>query len=81
LVRSGGYKGINRGTRDIMKITGATGIDNIIRNWHTSGIKSTLNWYQGVAPNNFLIPNKTTWEQQEGIKSSGNGGNKTKLRY
>lgn len=81
LVRSGGYKGMTRGTRDIMKITGATGIDNIIRNWHTSGIKSTLNWYQGVAPNNFLIPNKTTWEQQEGIKSSGNSGNKTKLRY
>ena len=71
MVRSGGYKGMTRGTRDIMKITGATGIDNVIRNWHTSGIKSTLNWYQGVSPNNFLIPNKSTWEKEQGIKSSG----------
>ena len=81
MVRSGGYKGMTRGTRDIMKITGATGIDNVIRNWHTSGIKSTLNWYQGVAPNNFLIPNKTTWEQQEGIKSSSGSGSKSKPVY
>ena len=79
MVRSGGYKGMTRGTRDIMKITGATGIDNIIRNWHTSGIKSTLNWYQGVSPNNFLIPNKSTWEKEQGIKSSSSGGKKRKL--
>ena len=76
LVRSGGYKGMTRGTRDVMKITGATGIDNVIRNWHTSGIKSTLNWYQGISPNNFLIPNKSTWEKEQGINK-----NKEKLAY
>lgn len=70
VIRSGGYKGMTRGTRDIMKITSPTGIDNIIRNWHTSGIKSTLNWYNQVSPNNFLIPNKSTWEKEQGIKPS-----------
>ena len=77
-VRSGGYKGMTRGTRDIMKITGATGVDNIIRNWHTSGIKSTLNWYSGIAPNNFLIPNKTTWEEQEKAETGSNETDKKK---
>lgn len=81
MVRSGGYKGMTRGTRDIMKITGATGIDNVIRNWHTSGIKSTLNWYQGVSPNNFLIPNKSTWEKEQGIKSSSSGSKKSNIVY
>lgn len=74
VVRSGGYKGMTRGTRDIMKITGATGIDNVIRNWHTSGLKSTLNWYSGVSPNNFLIPNKTTWEKQNGGSTQKSNG-------
>lgn len=79
VVRSGGYKGMTRGTRDILKITGATGIDNLVRGWHTSGIKSTLNWYSGVAPNNFLIPNKSTWEKENGIKNSS--GKKVKPIY
>lgn len=79
VVRSGGYKGMTRGTRDIMKITGATGMDNVIRNWHTSGIKSTLNWYQQVSPNSFLIPNKSTWEKEQGITKSK--GSKSKLVY
>ena len=79
MVTSGGYKGMTRGTRDIMKITGATGIDNVIRNWHTSGIKSTLNWYQGISPNNFLIPNKSTWEKEQGITKSKKS--KSKRRY
>ena len=81
MVRSGGYKGMTRGTRDIIKITGATGIDNVIRNWHTSGIKSTLNWYQGISPNNFLIPNKSTWEKEQGIKSSSSGSKKRNIVY
>ena len=75
LIKSGGYKGMTRGTRDIMKITGATGLDNVIRNWHTSGIKSTLNWYSGIAPNNILIPNKSTWEEEQGIKNNDNNSN------
>lgn len=81
MVRSGGYKGMTRGTRDIMKITGATGIDNVIRNWHTSGIKSTLNWYQQVSPNSFLIPNKSTWEKEQGISNGSKSGKKSKLSY
>ena len=66
VVKSGGYKGMTRGTRDVLKITGFTGIDNIVRGWHTSGIKSTLNWYGQVTPNNFLIPSKKVWMEQQG---------------
>lgn len=74
-VKTGGYAGMSRGTRDIIKILGPTGIDNVVRNWHTSGIKSTLNWYSGVTPNNFILPNKSTWEEQEGIKKSKSSTN------
>ena len=62
-VKTGGYAGMSRGTRDIIKMMGPLGIDNLIRNWHTSGLKSTLNWYSGVTPNNFILPNKSTWEE------------------
>ena len=68
VVKTGGYRGMTRGTRDILKITGFTGIDNVVRGWHTSGIKSTLNWYQQVSPNNFLIPTKTVWMEENGLK-------------
>ena len=72
LVKSGGYAGMSRGTRDVLKITGFTGIDNVVRGWHTSGIKSTLNWYQGVSPNNFIVPSKSVWLEQQGLSRKGN---------
>lgn len=79
LVKNGGYSGMTRGTRDVLKITGFTGIDNLVRGWHTSGIKSTLNWYQGVSPNNFLIPSKSVWLEQQGLNRKGKEkSNKTK---
>ena len=81
VIKSGGYKGMTRGTRDIIKIASPLGVDNIVRNWHTSGIKSTLNWYSGVSPNNLLIPNKSTWEKEQGIKSSSRSKKKNKPVY
>jgi len=72
---------MTRGTRDIIKIASPLGVDNIVRNWHTSGIKSTLNWYSGVSPNNLLIPNKSTWEKEQGIKSSSRSKKKNKPVY
>ena len=71
MVKTGGYAGMTRGTRDVLKITGFTGIDNVVRGWHTSGIKSTLNWYQGVSPNNFIVPSKSTWLEQQGLTRKG----------
>lgn len=71
IVKTGGYSGMSRGTRDILKITGFTGIDNLVRGWHTSGIKSTLNWYQGVSPNNLLIPSKSVWLEEQGLTRKG----------
>lgn len=64
-IKQGGYKGMSRGTRDIMKITSPTGIHNLIRNWRTPGIKSTLNWYQRISPNSFLIPNKADQDKED----------------
>lgn len=77
-IKTGGYSGMTRGTRDLLKIAGPTGIDNLVRNWHTSGIKSTLNWYSGVTPNSFILPNKSTWEAQEGISSNSSSSNKSR---
>lgn len=77
-VKTGGYSDMSRGTRDLIKIAGPLGIDNLVRNWHTNGLKSTLNWYSGITPNNFILPNKSTWEEQEGINTtkSSRGGSK-----
>ena len=72
MVKTGGYAGMTRGTRDVLKITGFTGIDNIVRGWHTSGIKSTLNWYGNVSPNNFLVPSKSAWLEEQELTKKGN---------
>ena len=79
-VKTGGYSGMSRGTRDLIKIAGPLGIDNLVRNWHTSGLKSTLNWYSGITPNNFILPNKSTWEEQEGISKTSDSKGKSKSR-
>ena len=81
VIKSGGYRGMTRGTRDILKITGFTGIDNVVRGWHTSGIKSTLNWYGQVTPNNFLIPSKKVWMEEQGLTSSKPESKKKKISY
>ena len=81
VIKSGGYRGMTRGTRDILKITGFTGIDNVVRGWHTSGIKSTLNWYGQVTPNNFLIPSKKVWMEEQGLTKSKSGSKKKKVSY
>lgn len=70
-IKTGGYRGMTRGTRDILKITGFTGVDNLVRGWHTSGIKSTLNWYGNVSPNNFLVPSKSAWLEEQGLTRKG----------
>lgn len=77
-VKTGGYSIMTRGTRDLIKIGGPLGVDNLVRNWHVNGLKSTLNWYSGITPNNFILPNKSTWEEQEGIKKSSSSFGKSK---
>lgn len=81
LVKTGGYRGMTRGTRDVLKITGFTGIDNVVRGWHTSGIKSTLNWYGNVSPNNFLVPSKSAWLEEQGLNTKGNKKNSKKNSF
>ena len=77
-VKTGGYSTMTRGTRDLIKIGGPLGVDNLVRNWHVNGLKSTLNWYSAITPNNFILPNKSTWEEQEGIKKSSSSSGKSK---
>jgi len=55
-IKSGGYKHMTRGTRDILKIMSPLGIDNLVRQWHTEGIKSTFRYYRSMAPTSAIVP-------------------------
>ena len=77
-VTSGGYQHMSRATRDICKIFAATGIDNIIRDFHTAGVKSKFNFYRGLAPISSILPTQEEWNKQQGLgkhggKSTGTG--------
>lgn len=70
-VKSGGYKHMTRGTRDILKILSPLGFDNIVRSWHTAGIKSTFNYYRGLTPTNALVPSQEEYNQAHGLGKHG----------
>jgi len=70
-IKSGGYKHMTRGTRDILKIMSFTGVDNIVRSWHTDGIKSTLNYYRSLAPTSALVQTQSEWNEEHGLGSHG----------
>ena len=63
-VTSGGYQHMSRATRDICKIFAATGIDNIIRDFHTAGVKSKFSFYRGLAPISSILPTQEEWNKQ-----------------
>ena len=70
-IKSGGYKHMTRGTRDILKIMSFTGVDNIVRSWHTDGIKSTLNYYRSLAPTSSFVQTQSEWNEEHGLGSHG----------
>lgn len=70
-VTSGGYQHMSRATRDLCKIFAATGIDNIIRDFHTAGVKSKFNFYRGLAPISSILPTQEEWNQQQGLGKHG----------
>lgn len=70
-IKSGGYKHMTRGTRDILKILSPLGVDNIVRSWHTDGIKSTLNYYRSLTPTSALVPSQSEWNESQGLGKHG----------
>ena len=70
-IKTGGYKHMTRGTRDLLKLFSAFGVDNIVRSWHTDGIKSTLNYYRGLKPTSAIVPSQSEWNEQHGLGSHG----------
>ena len=63
-IRSGAYKGMSHGTRDILKLAANTGIDNIMRNWSVDGLKTTYNYYRGLSPTSSFIPSKSEYNEK-----------------
>lgn len=75
IINRGAYKGMTKGTRNALKLFSPLGVNNLVRGWHTSGIKSTLNYYRNVSPNKYLIPSQKKWEEDEGYtRSTSYGG-------
>jgi len=63
-IKNGGYKGMTRGTRDVLKILSPLGVDNITRQWHTAGVKSTLKYYTGITPTKFIVPSQKEYDEE-----------------
>jgi hypothetical protein len=65
MIKSGAYKNMSRGTRDVLKMFKANGVDNLVRNWHTDGVKSVLNYYSKITPTEWFIPAKESKSSKE----------------
>ena len=65
-IRSGGYKSMSKGTKDILKFLsffpGVAMLDNIIRDCHVSGLKSTFNYYKSQSIIPYFIPSMKQWK-------------------
>ena len=70
-IKTGGYKHMTRRTRDVLKLTSAFGVDNLVRQWHTDGIKSTFNYYRKLTPTSAIVPSQSEWNEQQGLGSHG----------
>ncbi len=69
-IKQGGYKGFNRFTKGLFKIFQNTSADALIKGLHVEGIKSTTNFYLQQSPNNFIVPKKTQWVENNQPKVS-----------
>lgn len=65
MIKTGAYKNMSRGTRDVLKMFKANGVDNLVRNWHTDGVKSVLNYYSKITPTEWFIPAKESKSSKE----------------
>ena len=70
-IKTGGYKHMTRRTRDVLKLTSAFGFDNLVRQWHTDGIKSTFNYYRKLSPTSAIVPSQSEWNEEQGLGKHG----------
>lgn len=78
-IKQGPYKHMTRGTRDVLKLLSPLGFDNLVRQWHTDGIKSTFRYYRGLKPIDVIVPTQQEWNESHGTgKHGGKGGKNTK---
>ena len=70
-IKTGGYKHMTRRTRDVLKLGSAFGVDNLVRQWHTDGIKSTFNYYRKLTPTSAIVPSQSEWNEEHGLGKHG----------
>lgn len=70
-IKTGGYKHMTRLTRDILKLLSAFGVDTLVKQWHTDGIKSTFNYYRKLTPTSALVPSQEEWNEAHGLGKHG----------
>lgn len=79
-IKTGGYKHMTRRTRDVLKLTSAFGFDNLVRQWHTDGIKSTFNYYRKLTPTSAIVPSQSEWNEKQGLGKHGGQNKESKKK-
>lgn len=65
-IRSGGYKGMSKGTKDFLQMFSHVPINNIIKDFHVGGLKSTFNYYRNQSVLPVFIPSMKEWKDDQG---------------
>lgn len=71
-IKSGGYKGMSKGTKDVLAAFSHIPINNIVKDFHVGGLKSTFNYYRNQSVLPFFIPSMREWkdDQEDSIENS-----------
>ena len=64
-IKSGGYKGMSKGTKDVLATFSHIPINNIVKDFHVGGIKSTFNYYRNQSVLPFFIPSMREWKDDQ----------------
>lgn len=64
-IKSGGYKGMSKGTKDVLATFSHIPINNIVKDFHVGGLKSTFNYYRNQSVLPFFIPSMREWKDDQ----------------
>lgn len=64
-IKSGGYKGMSKGTKDVLATFSHIPINNIVKDFHVGGLKSTFNYYRNQSVLPFFIPSMKEWKDDQ----------------
>lgn len=78
VIKYGGYRHMTKGTSAILKMLSPLGVDNFVRGTSISGVKSTLNYYIGLAPTKYMVETKEEWNEKH--KRGSHGAKRKKSR-